>query len=138
MSLCHIMVTADELNEVLDNVGLTPSEKDVFVNIFNYIEDVTGEWFALDTIKAQSIHVAHDPALIGPNEIYAGWFAFWMCVFNNTEGGSELETQALGAIRGLFFTAAHNRQITVPSAIETWWLETNDLHLNNSLNEVVA
>ncbi|PSW14398.1 hypothetical protein C9J01_08140 [Photobacterium rosenbergii] len=138
MSLCHIMVMADELNQTLDMVGLGPSQKDVFVNIFNYIEDVTGEWFALDTAKAQSLHVAHDPALIDQDDIYAGWFAFWMCVFNNTENGSELETQALGAIRGLFFTAAHNRQVTLPSAIETWWQQTNELHFNNSLNEVSA
>ncbi|MGF1704144.1 hypothetical protein L4D09_28050 [Photobacterium makurazakiensis] len=136
MSTNLIMVTASELNDALDSVGLVPSSQDTFVNIFQYIEDVTGEWFALDNNKAQSFHIAHDPLLLDLDEIYSGWFAFWMCVFNNTEGGSELETQALGAIRGLFFMAAHNRQITVPSAIETWWLETNEVHQNNSLNEV--
>lgn len=138
MSQSHIMVAAHELNESLDSVGLTSGEVDVFVNIFQYIHDVSGEWFALDTVKVQSFHVAHDATLIQPNKIFAGWFAFWMCVFNHAESGSELEVQALGAIRGLFFTAAHNRQITVPSVIETWWQETNDVHHNNSLSEVVA
>ncbi|MDX1300920.1 hypothetical protein [Photobacterium sp.] len=138
MSLGHIMVTSDDLYAALSDVGMRSESKDIFVNIFNYIEDMTGEWFALDTVRAQSIHVAHDPVLLAVDEIYAGWFAFWMCVFNSSDHGSELEAQAMGSIRSLFFVAAHNRQITVPSAIETWWLQTADIHRNHSLNEVAA
>ncbi|KDM89716.1 hypothetical protein [Photobacterium galatheae] len=136
MNKGHMMVAADELKEAFVDVGFPGSAVDAFVTIFEYVEDATGEWFALDAVKAQSFHLAHDMALLTLDDVFTGWFAFWMCVFNSAEHGSMEEFQAMGAIRGLFFMAGQYRQVTLPAAIQTWWEQTADIHHNPSLNEV--
>ena len=131
MSPSTIMVTQSDLFEALKGLmQFTQDDADHFISMFDYIEDNTGEWFAL----SKSLSLVQHCEVISPEKTQIGWLAFWMCVFNSSDSGSQLEKDALGAIRGLYFLCRHHSDL-VAESIETWWEETEPLHRCNSPQE---
>lgn len=131
MSDHKIMVTQSDLFDALKGMmNFTQDDVEHFISMFDYIEDNTGDWFAL----SKSLSLVQHCEVISPEKTQMGWFAFWMCVFNNSESGSPLESDSLGAIRGLYFLCRHVSDL-VAESIETWWEETIPLHRCNSLQE---
>jgi hypothetical protein len=135
MNTSTIMVTQSDLFDALKgDMHFTLDEVENFTSVLEYIEDETGEWFALNQSTFSLVVHAN---MISPEKMLLGWVAFWMCVYNGSENNSFIEQQALGAIRAIFFISRHDSEI-VPAAISVWWEQTNLLHHCESLGEQAA
>jgi len=66
----------------------TLDEVENFTSILEYIEDQTGEWFALNQNTFSLVVHAN---MISPEKMLLGWVAFWMCVYNGLESNSFIE-----------------------------------------------
>ncbi|HIF9402622.1 TPA: hypothetical protein ACX6RY_002594 [Photobacterium damselae] len=134
MSKAIIAVPSSDLYDILrGDLQFSLDEVEAFTSTFKYIEDTTGEWFALDESKPHSLLVPTDAGVISQDKVTTAWFAFWQCVFNHAENNSPLEHQALGAIRCLYF-CCHNR-FDIPAIVKTWWNSTEAIHGCDKLEE---
>ncbi|MGF1761024.1 hypothetical protein L4D76_24490 [Photobacterium sagamiensis] len=129
MNRSIIMVTQDDLLAILKgDLAFTLDEAEAFSTALEYIEDDTGEWYALNADRLQSVpFLPFDAGLLTKQKALLGWFGFWVCAFNGSDNDSALEHQSLGAIRALFFVSAASDFI-IPNAITTWWHETQAIH----------
>ncbi|WP_281222099.1 hypothetical protein [Photobacterium sanguinicancri] len=132
MTSSTIMVMQSDLYEALKGaLQLTLDDVEHFTSMLEYIEDATGEWFALTNYLSLVQHCE----VIKPETTQKGWFGFWMCVFNNSESGSRLELESVGAIRNLYYLCRHDNE-ELADAITVWWEQTEQLHGCKTLQEI--
>ncbi|SBS65524.1 hypothetical protein [Vibrio atlanticus] len=122
-----ITVFRKDLEHGLRGEGFTSRKIEQFVRVFNSVDSSQGVMLQLDSTRAMLVNVNGTEQGLCLEDFITAWWVFWVVVYNTIEN-EKLQSEALGAVRSLFFISACNKSPSQTTQMQMWWRDTADQH----------
>ncbi|MBL4831299.1 MAG: hypothetical protein JKY55_15610 [Aliivibrio sp.] len=122
-----ITVFRRDLEHGLRCEGFTTRKIEQFTRVFKPTESSQCEMLELDSTRAMLVNVNGTEQGLCLDDFITAWWVFWVVVFNES-GNDEMQHQALGAIRALFFVSACTKSTSQNATMQMWWRDCEPIH----------